>query len=233
VEVCDSLSDKVCQPTLHPLRPNVRSFLFHAYSPSWERPLDGTPKEYGMVYVGHSKFRWGPMERVLRAIEPVREWVGRLAIVGHGWDAMPWWAPRMQIEDYYFTDKAYLEKMGVEIVPPIPFEQVIPWMSKAKFSPVIYRPLFTHLRLVTCRTFETPAADTIPLLGLDEEYVQEIYGERALELVLPDERPEEKILDMVDRPSYYAEIVRGVRRHLAEQHSYAARLRQLLAIVES
>src|SRR5262249_41096701 len=33
-EICDSLSDKICQPTLHPLRANVRSFLFYAYDPA-------------------------------------------------------------------------------------------------------------------------------------------------------------------------------------------------------
>src|SRR5262249_4176444 len=27
-QVCDSLSDKICQPTLHPIRSNVRPFLF-------------------------------------------------------------------------------------------------------------------------------------------------------------------------------------------------------------
>src|SRR5512135_2750829 len=62
VDVCDSLSDKIYQPTLHPLRPNVRPFFFHAYDPAWERPLDSRAKEYGMVYVGHSKFRWRPMQ---------------------------------------------------------------------------------------------------------------------------------------------------------------------------
>ena len=74
--VCDSLSDKICQPTLHPLRPNVRPFLFYAYNPAWERPLDSRAKEYGMVYVGHSKFRWRPMKQVLRGVEPIRERVG-------------------------------------------------------------------------------------------------------------------------------------------------------------
>src|SRR5919108_918441 len=149
IEACDSLSDKICQPTLHPLRPNVRPFLFHAYDRAWERPLDLAAREYGMVYVGHSKFRWRPMERVLRAIEPFRERVGRIAPVGHGWDALPWWAVPMQIEDYYYTDQAYLRKLAVEFVPPVPFEQVIGWMSKGTFSPGIYRPLFSHLRLVS------------------------------------------------------------------------------------
>ena len=73
-----------------------------------------------MVYVGHSKFRWRPMERVLRAIEPIRERVGRIALVGHGWDALPPWASWMEIEDYFYTDQDYLRKMGVEFVPPVP-----------------------------------------------------------------------------------------------------------------
>jgi hypothetical protein len=233
LDVCDSLSDKIFQPTYHPLRPNVRPFLFHAYDPGWERPLDFRDKEYGMVYVGHSKFRWGPMERVLRAVEPLREGVGRIGLVGHGWDALPPWAVRMKIEDYFYTDQAYLRKMGVEFIPPVPSEEVIGWMSKGIFSPVIYRPLFSHLQLVTCRTFETPAANTIPLFGLEADYVREIYGEQALELVLPEREPEEKVRDIVSRPEHYADIVRGIRRHLAEKHSYVARLKELIEFVKS
>jgi hypothetical protein len=231
VEVCDSISDRIFQPTLHPRRPNVRPFFFHAYDPAWERPLDFRNKGYGMVYVGHSKFRYRPLERVLKAIEPLRDRVGRLATVGHGWDALPPWAKSMGIEDNFYTDQDYLRKMGVEFVQPVPSEQVIGWMSKGILSPVIYRPLFGHLKLVTCRTFETPAADTLPLFGLDEDYVREIYGDRAVELILPQERAEEKVRDMVTRPEYYAEIVYGIRRHLAEKHSYEARLRELLGIV--
>jgi hypothetical protein len=231
VEVCDALSDRVFQPTYHPVRANVRPFLFHAYDPAWERPLDFRAKDYGMVYVGHSKFRYGPMARVLRAVEPIRDRFGRIALVGHGWDSMPPWAKWMEIEDYFYTDQEYLRKMRVEFVPPVPFAQVIDWMSKGIFSPVIYRPLFSHLRLVTCRTFETPAANTIPLFGLDAAYVREIYGERATELVLPEDGAAEKVADVVDRPEYYADIVLGVRKHLAEEHSYAARLRELVRIV--
>jgi glycosyltransferase involved in cell wall biosynthesis len=229
-EICDALSDKICQPTLHPLRPNVRPFLFYAYNPAWERPLHFSAKEYGMVYVGHSKFRWGPMRRVLEAVQQVRAKVGRLAIVGHGWDALPPWAGHMGIEDFYYTEPAFLERLGVEVVPPVRFEEVIPWMGRAVFNPVIYRPLFEHLRLVTCRTFETPAAGTIPLFGLDAGYVRELYGEPAGELVLPADRPGGKVLDLVERPEHYAGIVAGIRSRLASQHSYAVRLQQLTEI---
>jgi hypothetical protein len=233
IEVCDSLSDKICQPTLHPLRPNVRPFLFYAYNPRWVVPLDAHAKEFGMVYVGHSKFRWRPMYRVLQAIEPIREQVGRIALVGHGWDALPWWAAPMQLEHTYFSDAEYLRQLNIEVMPPVPFRQVIDWMGKATVNPVLLRPTFSHLELVTPRLFETPAANTIPLLGLDAAHAQEIYGERACELMLPEDHPEEKILDMVRRPEHYADIVMGIRQHLAAKHSHAARLQQLIDIVEN
>jgi hypothetical protein len=233
IEICDSISDRIYQPTLRPSRPNVRTFFFHGYDPAWERPLDFRSKEFGMVYVGHSKFRWHPMQAVLRAIEPVREQVGRAALVGHGWDAPPDWAAPMGIQDLYYVDHSYLRRMGVEFIPPVPFGQVISWMSRAVINPVIYRPLFRRLWLVTCRTFETPAANTIPLLGLDEAYVREIYGEDALELVLPQEHPEKKIADMMSHPEKYAEVVLRIRSHLATQHSYSIRMQQLIELAQS
>jgi hypothetical protein len=232
IEICDSLSDKICQPTLHPLRDNVRPFLFYAYNPAWEVPLDFCAKKYGMIYVGHSKFRWKPMQRVLQAIEPIREQVGRIGLIGYGWDSLPWWASPMQLEDTYFSDVAYLRRLGVEIIPPIPFKQVIHWMSKAIFNPILLRPTFSYLRLVNPRMFETLAANTIPLFGLDEAYVREIYGERAVELILAEDASQ-KILEMVHRPERYTDIIMDIRKHLAKKHSHAARLQELIEIVES
>ena len=188
-----------------------------------------------MTYVGHAKFRYLPMLRVLRAIEPIRDRFGRMAVVGHGWDSMPPWASYMNIEDYFYTDQNYLRQMGMEYVPPVPFTQVIDWMSKGRLSPVIYRPLFRHLQFVTCRTFETPAANTIPLFGLPADYVREIYGDGALELVLPEELGEaqQKVADIVDRPDHYAEIVLGMRTRMAERHSFKARLEEMVDIARS
>jgi len=173
------------------------------------------------------------MQRVLQALEPIREQVGRIGMVGHGWDSPPPWTNPTLIEDAYRSDPGYLRRLNIEISPPIHFDQVIGCMGKGTFTPVIYRPLFNHLQFVTCRTFETPAANTIPLFGLDEAYVEEVYGERALELMLGGERPHEKILDILSRPEHYGEIVMEIRRHLAERHSYAMRVQELIDIVES
>src|SRR5258708_17653862 len=140
IDICVSLSDKICQPTLHPLRRSVRPFLFYSYNPAWARPLDGLPKEFSMIYVGHSKFRWGPMRRILRAIEPIRSQFGRVALVGHGWAPLPPWAVPMPVAAPYYSDAADPSRLCVEGLHPVPFETVIDWMGRAAFNPVISRP---------------------------------------------------------------------------------------------
>jgi hypothetical protein len=105
-------------------------------------------------------------------------------------------------------------------------------MSRGIFNPVIYRPLFDRLGMVTCRTFETPASGTIPLFLLEPVYLTEIYGEAASGLSLAIEDPHERIADVLDRPDHYAEIVRGIRERFAERHCPEARLRELIGIIE-
>jgi hypothetical protein len=233
IDFCDTLADKVCQPTPRPARPNVRPFLFHIYDPVWETPLDFGDKEFGMVYVGHSKFRWHGMSRMLHAMAPVRDKVGRIALFGHGWSGQPYWAAEMGIEDMFQVDGDFLDKMSVEPMQPVPFARVIETMSRGTFNPVVYRPLFEKLGMVTCRTFETPAAGTIPLFLLDKQYVRDVFGERALELMLTQDHPHEKIADVLARPRHYTEIVRGIREDFRRRHSPQARLRELIEIVES
>lgn len=41
-----------------------------------------------------------------------------------------------------------------------------------------------------------------------------------------------KIRDIVQRPDYYANIVLGMREHLAVRHSYSARFLELMRLVE-
>jgi hypothetical protein len=232
-ELYDRIADKIFQPTLHPLRPNVRPFFFHAYNPAWEAPIDFSGKKYGMCYVGTNWFRWLPMRKLLEALEPIRERISGIALTGHNWDAPPVGADAALREAAYRTEPAYLRKMGVELLPAVPIEGVIPRMSEAVFNPVLLRPLFSRLGLVTCRTFETVAANTIPLLAQDPSYVAEIYGEEALELVLPASDPTAKIECILRKPDRYAPVVEAVRRRLGEKHSYRARFEELTEIVRS
>jgi len=230
-EICESISDTILQPTHRPLRPNVKPFFFHGYDRSWETALELDGKPFGMVYVGNNWFRWRSLRRVLGSIEPVRDRVGPMAIVGNGWDRPAPWAKPVLPEDAYYRDPEYLRDLGVETMPPIRFDQVIGWMSRGIFNPVIYRPLFDHLRLVTCRTFETPAANTVPLLCQDPGFVEDVFGPAGLELVLPSSCPQAKIVDVFERRQHYVEVVREIREVLNERYSYAARVRELVDIV--
>lgn len=232
VDLCDSLSDKICQPTLRPQRSNVRPFLFHIYDPTWEAPLDFSAKEFGMIYVGHTKFRWRGMSQVLKALEPVRDEVGRIALVGEGWDTPPVWTQYLDIKANYYVDQDYLKRWRIEVMPPVPYREVIATMGRGIFNPVVYRPLFERLGMVTCRTFETPAAATIPLFLLEPEYVRSIYGESCRELVLGGSMGHEKIRDVLRRPEHYAAMVRAIRADFAERHSPQARLRELIGIIQ-
>jgi glycosyltransferase involved in cell wall biosynthesis len=139
----------------------------------------------------------------------------------------------MQLEQAYFADAGKLKQLGIEALAPVRFPEVIDWMSKGRINPVLLRPVFEQLRIVTPRIFETVAANTLPLLVLDSTYVREIYGEQALDLVLPEEAPKEKILDLVHHPQRYREVLMEIRGHLAEHHSHTARLRRLIEIIEA
>jgi glycosyltransferase involved in cell wall biosynthesis len=258
VESFQTVADSILQPTLTPLKADVRPFLFHAfdpsavdstaggarsigrrvrtflfhgYNPKWEQPLDFGAKPYGVVYVGSNWFRWQGLKRVLEAVEPIRAAVGRMMIAGDGWQEMPSWVDQPLRDDAYFTDPGYLRGLGVELRPSVPIEEVVSTMSLGVLNPVLVRPIFNHLRLLTPRLFETAAANTIPLFNLDAEYVAEIYGPDAVELVLGEDGSEQ-IVDIIRRPSYYAEIVREMRRHLAERHSFRARVQELVDICE-
>jgi hypothetical protein len=229
-ELYDSISDRIYQPTFHPERENVGTFLFHGYDAAWEMPLDFRNKEYGMFYVGSNWFRWRAMKRVLGAIEPIRGKVGRIGIVGHNWLEPPAGAESPLREQAYGTDPEYLRRLGIEVGAAVPIDQVISTMSKGIFSPVLVRPVFNHFRLVNPRLFETPAANTIPLFCLDKEYVREIYGDRGLELAL-GKNPTAKIQDVLTRPDYYATVIKDIRRHVLAKHSFAARLQDLIDLV--
>lgn len=232
VAICDGLSDKICQPSPHPRCDNVLTFLFYCYDPASELPLDVDHKDYGLLYVGNSKFRWSAMSQVLAAIAPVRRRLGRVGIVGHGWDELPAWAEPMRMQDAYHTDPALLRRLDVELLPPVRFNDVVCTMNRAFLSPVLTRPTFNQLKFVTPRYFETPAAGSIPLFLIDPGHLQEIYGPAALELALPPENAADKIQDVLDRPEHYVTVTENIRRHLTRCHSHEVRLRELVRIIE-
>jgi hypothetical protein len=245
VEGFRSVSEKILQPTLQPLRPDARPFLFHAYDPSavlcsyssptqaanaWSGRTNGT-RPYGVTYVGNNWQRWTQVQNFLEKIEPVKEELGRICIAGSGWDQTPDWAKQLGVHGAD-VDPIVLERLNVERKNPIPFEEVVKLLGQGRFSPIFHRPLFQHLGIVTNRTFETFYADTIPLLMLPREQIEAIYGANALALSPSDDLPG-RLLDMIRRPDLYWDAVLKTRVHLAEHHSYKQRFLELLKILES
>ena len=128
----------------------------------------------------------------------------------------------MQIEDAYFSDADYLKRLGVEVLPAVPFEEVIDWMSKA-LQPGAPAADFEHLRLVTPRLFETPAANTIPLFGLDEAHVAgDLRRGRRWSWCCRTKARGEDAGHRAPARALRERVVEEVRRHLAEKHSHAA-----------
>ena len=88
--------------------------------------------------------------------------------------------------------------------------------------PVIYRPLFNHLRVATCRTFETPPRNPSRFSRRSE--VHRRCWQRGLKSNLPNEQPQEKI-EILSARDRYARTVMATRQ-LAKKHSYQVRLRE-------
>jgi hypothetical protein len=244
VDGFDAVARIVLQPTLTPRRSSARGFLFHGFNPAAvERPFAsaeeaarswiGQPadsKPYGLVYVGNNWQRWSQMRWLLTALKPIKERIGPVCLTGWAWDYRPDWAAELGI-DGINTDPAMLWEMGVAIKSNIPFTDVVPFVSQARFAPVIHRPLFNHLGLVTNRTFETFCSDTVPLLMLPDQMIDAIYGPAARVLAVGDD-PAAHVQDVLARPDVYWDAILKTRAHLAERHSFTSRVRELAAIAQ-
>jgi hypothetical protein len=238
-EAFQAISGTILQPTLAPLRPEVRSFLFHGYDQASvvkphktarEAAAAWAGKDYGAAYVGSNWQRWDQVRRFLEAYAPVRDKVGSVCLAGWDWNARPDWAVKMGIMGID-TDPDLLARLAVEVRDGVRFDEVVGLLGRARFAPIFHRPLFRHLGLVTNRTFETFLADSLPVLMLPRAFVAAIYGAAALALV-PGNDLAAYLDDALSRPERYWEAVLQTRSHLASRHSYAQRMRELEALAK-
>ena len=200
IEAIQAVSDTVLQPTLAPLRPGVKTFLFHGYdaasvakpyATAWEaaaawRTAGAAEKPYGVMYVGSNWHRWHQVRRFLEQYGPARETIGQACLIGWDWSERPDWAVKKGIAGID-TDPAFLSDLGVDVYGGVRFDEVTSLLAKARFAPIFHRPLFRKLGIVANRTFETFYADSLPVLMLPREFVEAIYGPAALKLVPGDD----------------------------------------------
>jgi len=227
----ERLADKILQPCFTPLQPGVRSLLFYGYNPE-EELAPASPKRFDILHVGHNWWRWREVSAsILPAVEKIRPHLEGVGFVGLWWDVVPPWARQLGLEEAFRSDPQRLRRLGIQILPAVPYSEVITTMSMARVNVMTQRPLFRHLQFVTSKFFEIFCADTIPLVLLDPDHAERVYGSAARDLALHNGIAD-RLLHAIRRPDEYQRTLEEVRQHLAAHHSYRNRVRELIAALD-
>jgi hypothetical protein len=231
----DALGDGIVQTmTTKPSHPKVSALPFFGYDPTLRvDPASAPPKVYDVLHVGHNWWRWKEVARdLLPAFDKIRDQVGEIGFLGLWWDAPPAEGPAAGPAEAFHSDPYAFKRLRIKTPGAVMYNDVIKTMSTARINILTQRPLLRHLKHLTLKYFEVFCADTIPLLMLDEDHAELIYGPAGRELTLPG-RAAEKILDALRNPDRYQSIVKDVRSHLVAHHSYDQRACELFAAFRS
>ncbi len=233
LEFYDALTDQIIKPTLAASDdPRVTTLPFFGFDPALVvAPEAAPPKRYDILHVGHNWWRWKELkEQLLPAFAQIRDHVGEIGFLGLWWDEVPDWTRTLEVEAAIRIEPEAFARLRIRVEPPVPYTEVIRAMSTGRINILTQRPYLHHVKHLTLRYFEEFCADTIPLLMLGPEIVEEVYGPAAHELTLPG-RVADKILDALRRPDHYRAIVQEVRRHMLAHHPYRRRVEELVAVL--
>lgn len=226
----EALADRVLQPTIAQPAGDTEAFRFYGYDPGPGRP-SCRAKEFDILHVGHNWWRWREVSTVLfPAFESIRDRVGEIGFIGSWWDAAPVWFRSAELQAAFVTDPEWFARLAIRISPAVPYTDVVAAMGTGRVNVMTQRPLFRHLRLLTSKYFEIFTAATIPLVVLDPDHAAEVYGPAGADLALHD-GVADKLLDALDQPEKYGELVDEVREHLEEHHAYRRRVLELTALL--
>jgi hypothetical protein len=208
----------------------VRKVLFYGYDPAQLMPPEAAPaKAYDILCVGHNWWRWRQISRdLLPAIERVRSRIGEIGFIGSWWDTVPAGAAELNLGPAFGTDPQWLRRLRIQVRPSVPYTEVVSVMSSGQLNIMTQRPLFRELKLLTSKYFEIFSADTTPMLMLDADHAELVYGPAGRELALCN-GVAEKLVDVLSRPTKYRDLVADVRKHLLTHHSYRNRVEELVA----
>jgi len=73
-------------------------------------------------------------ERLLPAVEAVRNHLGEIRFVGLWWDAPPAWAADVGAGSAFRVEPGRLRELGIRTLPPVAYRDVIPSMSSAQVN---------------------------------------------------------------------------------------------------
>jgi hypothetical protein len=223
----DALTDRVLQPTFSPLEPDVQPVPFYGYDPGGA-VNGGGRKRYDIVHVGHNWWRWREISsRLLPAFEDIRDRVGEICFLGSWWDGPPAGAREHGLDVAFGADPERFSRLRIRIQPAVHYTEVVPAMSSGRVNVMTQRPLFRRLRLLTSKYFEILAADTVPLVMVDADHAESVYGPAGRRLVLEGDIAA-RLLEALEDPAPYRQAVAEVREHLLEHHSYRRRVAHLV-----
>ena len=234
VEFYDALTDRVMKPTLAPPdNPRVTAMIFYGYDPALQiDPATAPPKQFDILHVGHNWWRWKQVAgELLPAFEQIRDSVGEIGFVGLWWDQPPAEGADAGPQQAFQSDPEAFRRLHIQTLDSVMYTDVIRTMSSARINIFTQRPVLHHLKHLTLKYFEIFCADTIPLLMLDADFVEAVYGPAARELTLSG-RVAEKLLDALRRPDHYRGVVEDVRRHLIAHYSYDRRVDELVGAMQ-
>jgi hypothetical protein len=235
IDHIDALGGRIAQPTFaRPINPRASALTFYGYNPALEiHPSAAPPKQYDILHVGHNWWRWRQVSgELLPAVEQIRDQVGEIGFIGLWWDLPPPEGPVAGPERAFQSDPEALWRLRIRTPKAVMYHDVIKTMSTARINILTQRPVLRHLKHLTLKYFEIFCADTIPLLMLDGDHAEAVYGPAARALVLTG-RVAEKLLDALRRPEHYLGVVEDVRRHLNAHYSYDQRVEELVAVVRN
>jgi hypothetical protein len=231
----EMLSARVAQPVYgKPGMAATRPLTFFGYDPALEMKREAAPpKRYDILHVGHNWWRWKDVKNhLLPAIEKIRGDVGEIGFVGLWWDAPPPEGRAAGPEAAFQSDPQAFQRLGIKIETAVMYHEVVSKMSSAKINILTQRPILSHLKILTLKYFEIFYADTIPLLLIDADQAEAVYGKAARELTLPG-RAAEKMLDALRRPDHYRGVVHDVRKHLAAHYGYDRLMAELVEVTRN
>ena len=233
IDYYDSITDKIIQPAIVPSQnPNVVSIPFYGYDPQ-NRYKNNTTKKYDLMYVGHNWWRWDVMQNiVLPAIKDNIDILNDICFIGHWWDKPPPWVKECDFEDPFRLDHNQFKNLGIKTKPAIPYNQVIETMDHGHINIMTQRPLLRNLKHMTSKYFEVFLADTIPLVILDPDHSELVYGSAGRDLSLHSSTSD-KLKDVIQNKKKYNKIVDKARDHISKHHSYNQRVQELEKVLIS
>lgn len=221
-----SAADLILQPALVSASAGAVSF------PYFGMPTEETGNfnriacrdDLDIQYIGNNWFRSRPLIQVFSAARRFLGNSARLRVCGKYWDG----SVRKGFESATKADLDALERLRVDICPPVPFGTVVSHMGEAAISPVLVRPLLSKLGFLTPRMLETVSASTIPVYRQEDSYIASLYKDSGRLCLGKDASGLGNIFHQVPD---LCTAVNDLRQHLRLEYSYPSllkRLRQLM-----